>query len=66
MLFIEDNEIVLVDYKTDYVKIGMESVLIKRYKKQMDYYEKAISRMFEKKVKERIIYSVKLNKEIQI
>lgn len=64
--FIEDNEIVLVDYKTDYVKIGMESVLIKRYKKQMDYYEKAISRMFEKKVKERIIYSVKLNKEIQI
>ena len=44
----------------------MESVLIKRYKKQMDYYEKAISRMFEKKVKERIIYSVKLNKEIQI
>lgn len=47
--FIEDNEIVLVDYKTDYVKIGMESVLIKRYKKQMDYYEKAISRMFEKK-----------------
>lgn len=64
--FEEDGELVLVDYKTDYVEAGMEQTLIERYIKQMDYYEMALSRLFEKNVKERIIYSVGLNKEIRL
>ncbi len=62
--FEEESEIVLVDYKTDYVKKGMEDILIRKYKKQMDYYEYALSKMFQKRVKERIIYSTGLNKDI--
>jgi len=62
--FEEDGELVLVDYKTDYVQKGMEEILACRYIKQMDYYEMALLRLVEKKVKERIIYSVGLNKEL--
>ena len=62
----EDGEIVLVDYKTDFIKPGNEEVLIHRYKKQMDYYAMALTKLIEKNVKERIIYSVSLNKQIKI
>lgn len=62
--FVEDDELVLVDYKTDRVKKGEEKILIQRYEKQMKYYKEALVRIFEKNVKECIIYSVSLNKEI--
>jgi len=62
--FIEDNELVLVDYKTDRVGRDSEEFLARRYRKQMEYYKDALTRLFEKKVKECIIYSVSLNKEI--
>ena len=62
MYFIEDDEIVLVDYKTDNVK--SEQVLIERYEKQLSLYKKALEEATCKKVKEVYIYSTKLNKEI--
>lgn len=62
--FIEGDDIVLIDYKTD--KVREESVLINRYREQMYYYREALSRLFEKNVKECIIYSVSLNKEIHL
>ena len=62
--FLESDEIVLLDYKTDRVRDGEE--LISRYHGQMDYYEKALERITNKKVKERIIYSFYLQKEIYL
>ena len=63
--FEEDDKIVLVDYKTDYIPEGEnEGFLVNRYKVQLDYYEKAIEQLTKKKVKERIIYSFGLEKEI--
>lgn len=56
--FEEEDGLVLVDYKTDYVK--SEEMLIKRYKAQLDYYEKALSQILGKPVKERILYSYRL------
>lgn len=59
----EEDGYVLIDYKTDSVTSDKE--LIDRYRVQMDYYEEAIYRITGKKVKERILYSFALNKEIK-
>ena len=62
--FEEDGELVLVDYKTDYVTEPQE--LIDAYRVQLDYYEKALTRLTGKMVKEKYIYSFGLKKEIEI
>ena len=57
-----ENEIVVVDYKTDLVKDGGE--LLKKYKKQLDYYQLTLERLTGKRVKEKILYSFCLKEEI--
>lgn len=61
--FIEDGEIVLLDYKTDFVKSGEE--LKKRYQKQMDLYEEALRDNLGMRVKEKLIYSFSLEKIVK-
>lgn len=61
----EDNKVILVDYKTDFVESD-EKELIEKYKKQLDIYKKAIEAGLKKDVKEVYIYSLYLNKEIRI
>lgn len=58
----EDGGLVLADYKTDAVKEPQE--LVRRYQVQLDYYEQALRRLTDKRVKEKIIYSFALEKEI--
>ena len=60
--FEEDKELVLLDYKTDRVKSGEE--LVEKYSKQLDYYSQALSRITQKPVKEKVIYSFALGKDI--
>lgn len=62
--FEEDGELVLLDYKSDLARD--EDVLVIRYKTQLDYYRKALEQMLHKHVKEMIIYSLPLAKEIRI
>lgn len=62
--FIEDGEIVLLDYKTDAVKTGEE--LIKRYQTQIDYYTEALEKITGLKVKEKLLYSFALSDVIRI
>ena len=65
LFFEEDDGIVLVDYKTDRVtKKDGETLLIERYSKQLELYKTALERMTGKTVKEKIIYSFALGKEI--
>ena len=65
--FKENEELVLLDYKTDRVDLYYgEEVLRKRYSVQLDYYEKALEQLTGKKVKERIIYSFSLGREIRV
>ena len=59
-----EDEIVVVDYKTDYVRDGRE--LLEKYKKQLDYYELALGRLTGKRVKEKVIYSFCLKEEIPV
>lgn len=60
--FIEDGEIVLLDYKTDRVKTEKE--LTDRYRVQLELYSRALTSYTEKKVKEVYIYSFTLGKVI--
>lgn len=64
VFFEEDNELVILDYKSDIVTD--EKQLVDRYKVQLIYYKKALEQILRKKVKEMIIYSLYLGKEIYI
>jgi ATP-dependent helicase/nuclease subunit A len=64
VFFEENGELVLLDYKSDIVKDEMQ--LVHRYKVQLQYYKRALEQMLNKKVKEMIIYSLPLGKEIRI
>ena len=61
-VFVEDDQWVLVDYKTDRVKSGDE--LIRRYKIQMDLYKEALERLTNMPVKASYIYSFRLHEAI--
>lgn len=54
--FEENEEIVLLDYKTDFVTEDNIASIKEKYKIQLDYYEKALNRMTGKRVKEKYIY----------
>ena len=62
--FEEEDGLVLVDYKTDYILEGQEKELTNRYRVQLEYYGMALEKMTGKKVKEKIIYSIGLGKGI--
>ena len=62
--FYEDGQIVLLDYKTDYVRRASE--LREKYHAQLEYYEQALSMMTGKKVKEKLIYSFTLGEVIEV
>ena len=62
--FWEDGEYVIADYKTDNVDTMEE--LVKRYKIQLECYKIAIEKISGIKVRDMIIYSVKLGLEIKI
>lgn len=64
--FLEDGEYVLVDYKTDKVYSQDGSCLVHRYAKQLQFYQKALEKGSGLPVKERIIYSVTLGKELPV
>lgn len=64
--FEEGDGIVLVDYKTDRIQKGEEAVLLDRYRLQMIYYGQALKQITGKPVKESVIYSLALQKEILV
>ena len=62
----EIGNIVLVDYKTDYVENGKELELVEKYKNQLELYKQALEEALNTKVDKVYIYSVYLEKEIEI
>ena len=65
--FMEGDDVILMDYKTDrvYGDRGSDE-LIKRYKVQLDNYALALKRITGKEPKEKIIYSFSLGKEVYV
>ena len=64
--FLEEDDIVLVDYKTDRVKKGEEQKLVELYHTQLEDYACALESVTGKKVKETYIYSFTLGEEIPL
>ena len=64
LMFVEDDGIVIVDFKTDRVK--EESKLIESYSEQLRIYADACSKITGLKVKEKIIYSLVLDRSIVV
>lgn len=64
MYFVENGEIVLVDYKTN--RGITEQELSEEYKGQLKIYSDALSQMTGLKVKERLLYSFSLGKAIEV
>ena len=61
---VEDDGIILVDYKTDRVREGEE--LRERYLKQIMLYSDALEAILGKRVKRRVLYSFYLGEEVEI
>lgn len=64
LLFIKDDVYYIVDYKTD--NVMDESELIKRYKLQLDLYEVGIKDQMNAKMVRKFIYSIMLDKFIEV
>ena len=62
--FEEEDGLVVLDYKTD--KVFRAQDLVDRYHAQLEYYAQALERLTRKKVKEKIIYSFALQREIEV
>ncbi|MBS6194186.1 MAG: helicase-exonuclease AddAB subunit AddA [Clostridiales bacterium] len=64
--FEEEDGLVLVDYKTDYVEKGREQELVEKYRTQLWYYAEALGRVRRKRVKEAYIYSFAVGKALEV
>ncbi|MCR5742678.1 MAG: helicase-exonuclease AddAB subunit AddA [Lachnospiraceae bacterium] len=64
--FIEDDHIVLMDYKTDATReIGADG-LVKKYRAQLEQYKTLLNRMFDMNVSQTLIYSFSLGQELEV
>ena len=64
-MFVEDGKLVILDYKTDRAAAGEEDRLVKLYKTQLDVYAEAAAQLTGLEVKEKLLYSFSLGKEIE-
>ena len=65
LYYINSNgELVLVDFKTDYVENRDENILIDKYKVQLNLYKRALSQALNRDVDRIYIYSTYFDKEI--
>ncbi len=62
--FEEDGELILIDYKTD--RTYSARVLLEFYQKQLEYYERALQNLTGKKVREKWIYSLTMQRAIRV
>ena len=63
LCFLEEDQWILVDYKTDYAN---EETLLARYGEQLKWYARALNKITGKPVKEAIIFSLREGREIQV
>ena len=62
----KEGQVILVDYKTDYVQEGNEDYLKEKYTPQLNLYKRAIEHALNKQVDKIFIYSTYLGREIEI
>ena len=65
LYFEENNELVLLDYKTDYVKDNDINDIMSKYKTQITFYRKALELSTGKKVSETGLYLFGINSYVK-
>ena len=63
--FEEDGNIILFDYKTDYVTEETKNQIIEKYNIQLEYYKDAIERGTGKKVTAKYLYLFSIDEEVE-
>lgn len=66
LYFEEDDEIVIVDYKTDYIDEDNKQEVIDRYRKQLDLYAEALYKLTGKTVKDKYLYLFNIDEEVKL
>lgn len=62
-VFVEQGQMVVVDYKTDHIK--NEDVLLERYRNQLQFYCRALEETYQMPVKECYLYSFYLERPLR-
>ena len=62
----KDDNLVLLDYKTDFVREGQEAELIQKHSAQLMIYKEALENALDRKVDKVYIYSTALGKELEV
>ena len=64
LYYIDKNDkLVLVDYKTDFVRDGEEEIIQKRYAKQLEIYQRALEKSYGRKVDQVQICLIRKNSQ---
>ncbi|MCC5912182.1 MAG: helicase-exonuclease AddAB subunit AddA [Clostridiaceae bacterium] len=64
--FEEDGELVLIDYKSDYIPDGNYQRIVEKYQVQLQLYKEALESITEKKVKEAYLYLFDVDKAVKL
>ena len=66
LYFEEDDGLVILDYKTDFVDENNKKEIIHKYKKQIEIYADVLSKLTDKKVKEKYLYLFGIDKQVKV
>lgn len=66
LYFKEEDGLVLVDYKTDYIFGGNHKEIVEKYREQLENYKYALESISGKKVKESYLYLLDTGEEVKL
>ena len=66
LYFEEDDGLVILDYKTDFVDENNKKEIIHKYKKQIEIYADVLSKLTGKKVKEKYLYLFGIDEQVKV
>ena len=63
---LEDDGIIVIDFKTDYVTDDSIEIVVDRYRSQIGAYAEALSRIYQMPVKDKYLYLFHLDRFVQV
>ena len=66
LYFEEDDGLVILDYKTDFVDENNKKEIIHKYKEQIEIYADVLSKLTGKKVKEKYLYLFGIDEQVKV
>ena len=66
LYFEEDDGLVILDYKTDWIDNNNKKEIIHKYKKQLEIYAEVLSTLTGKKIKEKYLYLFSIDEQVKI